>query len=168
MRILYISVTFCSYFLLNESHLLKSDNLQYNTVGQWDGGIIVQPSDGPLFIWFLGKNLSNFVFPAWKLDNRYYHNVAIWNKILLMQIYFIFFHSCPFQLSLAKQSKWPSNKSFLIRRPKSVNSGRKTFKFFLFLLQNLLFSYFSPKIGLRYLMIRLIFTSSSIFVVFKI
>ena len=54
-----------------------------------------------------------------------------------------FFHSCPFQLSLAKRSKWPSNKAFLIRRPKSVNSGRKTFLFsffsfalFLFPLQN--------------------------------
>ena len=23
--------------------------------------------------WFLGKNLSNFVPPAWKLDNLYYH-----------------------------------------------------------------------------------------------
>ena len=23
--------------------------------------------------WFLGKNLSNFVPPAWKLDNSYYH-----------------------------------------------------------------------------------------------
>ena len=27
--------------------------------------------------WFLGKNLSNFVTPAWKLDNRYYHIVHI-------------------------------------------------------------------------------------------
>ena len=25
--------------------------------------------------WFLGKNLCNFVPPAWKLDNPYYHNV---------------------------------------------------------------------------------------------
>ena len=25
--------------------------------------------------WFLGKNLSNFVYPAWKLDNPYCHNV---------------------------------------------------------------------------------------------
>ena len=24
--------------------------------------------------WFLGKNLSNFVPPTWKLDNPYYHN----------------------------------------------------------------------------------------------
>ena len=23
--------------------------------------------------WFIGKNLSNFVPPAWKLDNPYYH-----------------------------------------------------------------------------------------------
>ena len=23
--------------------------------------------------WFLGKNLSSFVYPAWKLDNPYYH-----------------------------------------------------------------------------------------------
>ena len=26
--------------------------------------------------WFLDKNLSNFVFPAWKLDNPYCHNVC--------------------------------------------------------------------------------------------
>ena len=25
--------------------------------------------------WFLGKNLSNFVPPAWKLNNPYYHNI---------------------------------------------------------------------------------------------
>ena len=24
--------------------------------------------------WFLGKNLSNFVSPAWQLDNPYYHS----------------------------------------------------------------------------------------------
>ena len=28
----------------------KSDNLQYNTVGQWVHGTIVPPSDGPMFI----------------------------------------------------------------------------------------------------------------------
>ena len=27
--------------------------------------------------WFLGKNLSNFVSPAWKIDNPYYHTVKI-------------------------------------------------------------------------------------------
>ena len=41
--------------------------------------------------WFLGKNLSNFVPPAWKLDNPYYHTEesedspsrfsAQWNKL---------------------------------------------------------------------------------------
>ena len=25
--------------------------------------------------WFLGKNVSNFVYPTWKLDNPYYHNI---------------------------------------------------------------------------------------------
>ena len=30
--------------------LHKSNNLQYNTVGRWDNGMIVQPSDGPMFI----------------------------------------------------------------------------------------------------------------------
>ena len=29
---------------------LKSDNPQYNTVGQWVDGTIVPPSDGPMFI----------------------------------------------------------------------------------------------------------------------
>ena len=30
--------------------------------------------------WFLGKNISNFVPPAWKLDNLYYHSIEwhIW------------------------------------------------------------------------------------------
>ena len=27
-----------------------------------------------LICWFLGKNVSNFVSPAWKLDNPYYHS----------------------------------------------------------------------------------------------
>ena len=27
--------------------------------------------------WFLGKNLSNFVSPAWKINNPYYHTVKI-------------------------------------------------------------------------------------------
>ena len=31
------------------SHTLKSDNLQYNTVGRWVDGTIVPPSDGPMF-----------------------------------------------------------------------------------------------------------------------
>ena len=30
--------------------LQKSDNLQYDTVGQWIEGMIVLPSDGPMFI----------------------------------------------------------------------------------------------------------------------
>ena len=29
---------------------LKSDNLQYNMVGRQDDGMIVPPSDGPMFI----------------------------------------------------------------------------------------------------------------------
>ena len=29
---------------------LKADNLQYDTVEQWDNGMIVRPSDGPMFI----------------------------------------------------------------------------------------------------------------------
>ena len=28
----------------------KYDNLQYNTVGRWNAGMIVLPSDGPMFI----------------------------------------------------------------------------------------------------------------------
>ena len=28
-----------------------------------------------LVCWFLGKNISNFVPPAWKLNNPYYHNL---------------------------------------------------------------------------------------------
>ena len=28
----------------------KSDNLQHNTVGHWDDGMIVPPSDGLMFI----------------------------------------------------------------------------------------------------------------------
>ena len=27
------------------------------------------------FGWILGKNLSNFVSPTWKLDNPYYHDI---------------------------------------------------------------------------------------------
>ena len=30
--------------------ILKSDNLQYNTVGRWVDGMIVPPSDGAMFI----------------------------------------------------------------------------------------------------------------------
>ena len=29
---------------------VKSDNLQYNTVGRWYDGMIVPPPDGPMFI----------------------------------------------------------------------------------------------------------------------
>ena len=29
---------------------IKSENLQYNTLGQWVDGAIVPPSDGPMFI----------------------------------------------------------------------------------------------------------------------
>ena len=29
---------------------VKFDNLQYNTVGRWVDGMIIPPSDGPMFI----------------------------------------------------------------------------------------------------------------------
>ena len=32
------------------SSLLKSENPQYNTVGQWNDGMIVPPSDGPITV----------------------------------------------------------------------------------------------------------------------
>ena len=31
-------------------HGQESDNLQYNTVGRWNDGMIIPPSDGPMFI----------------------------------------------------------------------------------------------------------------------
>ena len=31
--------------------VLKSVNLQFNTVGRWDNDMIVPPSDGPMIIW---------------------------------------------------------------------------------------------------------------------
>ena len=31
--------------------ILKSVNLQFNTVGRWDDDMIVPPSDGPMIIW---------------------------------------------------------------------------------------------------------------------
>ena len=37
---------------LTESLLLKSDNLQYNTLGRWDEGLIDQASDVPSIIFF--------------------------------------------------------------------------------------------------------------------
>ena len=30
---------------------LKISHLQFNTVGRWDDGMIVPPSDGPMIIW---------------------------------------------------------------------------------------------------------------------
>ena len=39
-----------------------------------------------LICWFLGKNISNFVSPAWKLDNPYYHTWQIkWLRFLFQQ-----------------------------------------------------------------------------------
>ena len=37
---------------------LKSDNLQYNTVGRCVDGMIVQPSDGAMFIFLLSMDYS--------------------------------------------------------------------------------------------------------------
>ena len=42
--------------------------------------------------WFLGKNLSNFVPPAWKLDNPYNHNVLD-KPINMFSPYIILFRS---------------------------------------------------------------------------
>ena len=33
-----------------------------------------------LLSWFLGKNLSNFVFPIWKLHNPYCHSHHAWSR----------------------------------------------------------------------------------------
>ena len=43
--------------------------------------------------WFLGKNLSNFVPPVWKLDNPYYHNftTSIWRDFFLLQPFPVIF-----------------------------------------------------------------------------
>ena len=38
------------YTEMHKQHMLKSDNLQYNTVGRWVDGTIVPPSYGLMFI----------------------------------------------------------------------------------------------------------------------
>ena len=38
--------------------------------------------------WFLGKNLSNFVSPVWKLHNPYCHNWRIRSTVVCETIYF--------------------------------------------------------------------------------
>ena len=45
----------------------------------------------PLVCWFLGKNISNFVAPAWKLNNPCYHIVecAGWYSLTLLQCWII-------------------------------------------------------------------------------
>ena len=41
--------------------------------------------------WFLGKNLSNFVTPAWKLHNPYCHKCRWWRKAYTMlHLWYIF------------------------------------------------------------------------------
>ena len=50
-----------------------------------------QSPSGLMFIWCLGKNLSNFVPPAWKLDNPYYHDPryqvgAFWTILYAFQV----------------------------------------------------------------------------------
>ena len=43
---------------------------------------LVQNSKFNNFLWFLGKNLSNLVSPAWKRNNLYYHKCAICKALL--------------------------------------------------------------------------------------
>ena len=52
--------------------------------------------------WFLGKNLSNFVPPAWKLDKPYYHNVP-------KSIHSEQFSSAPFALFMTLIKNLPVN-----------------------------------------------------------
>ena len=73
----------------NEKKIEKdSDNFWYRKltlkVGRlgdfalFDTSPLVQFSKFKNFLWlcwFLGKNLSNFVYPFWKLDNPYCHNL---------------------------------------------------------------------------------------------
>ena len=40
----------------------------------------------PCACWFLGKNLSNFVSPAWKLDSPYYHKRGNFFKCSLQPV----------------------------------------------------------------------------------
>ena len=45
----------------------------------FDSSPLIQNSKFNNFLWvcwFLGKNLSNFVFPVWKLHNPYFHNAG--------------------------------------------------------------------------------------------
>ena len=54
-KVLYVAgyFTVCSY--------LKSDNLQCNTVGRWDDGMIVPPTDGPIIILIDCQILDNYI-----------------------------------------------------------------------------------------------------------
>ena len=62
--------------------------------------------------WFLGKKLSNFVPPAWKLDNLYYN---------IIHLQFLCFHKCECSLFWKLQSK-----SFFFCRRTYFLSARKS------------------------------------------
>ena len=42
-------------------HGQESDNLQYITVGRWNNGMIISPSDGPMFIFIDWDQFSETV-----------------------------------------------------------------------------------------------------------
>ena len=79
-----------AHFLL--STFFDNINILITSLLKWcpifDSSPLHQFSKFNIFLWacwFLGKNLSNFEPPAWKLDNPYYHNLYyvsanIWKK----------------------------------------------------------------------------------------
>ena len=72
-----ITLTFNSFFLHEKS---KWSTLKSLTFASYWGSPLVQFSKFKNFLWvcwFLGKNLSNFVPPVWKLHSQYCHNGSI-------------------------------------------------------------------------------------------
>ena len=81
--------------------------------------------------WLLGKNLSNFVPPVWKLDNSYYHNSlgkvnsnyylvsrsanSMWGVIFMMQHKFTLREHLAMILSINEHSSMKSISLLLMR-----------------------------------------------------
>ena len=77
--------------------------------------------------WFLGKNLSNFVPPAWKLNNPYSHNMYSHNNCLI-------FRTVP-QFKLSHEHK--KRQQFSVYKPEEekkqmLRSQSETQKYYFF------------------------------------
>ena len=74
---------------------------------------------------FLGKNLSNFVSPLWKLHNWYYHNGNLWKYVV--KTHFLFCSATVAGWGRTTKKRNRTSQMFLLHNKVNVEKLQKLF-----------------------------------------